>query len=69
MDKFFTQESCDRCGVSLDKGRTMSMFTTECICMECKRAEQGRSDYREALDTERAECQRGNRNFEGIGLK
>lgn len=34
MDKFFTQKTCDRCGGSLENGRIMSMFNTECICME-----------------------------------
>lgn len=37
MDKFFTQENCDRCGESLKNGRIMSMFNKECICMDCKK--------------------------------
>lgn len=36
MDKFFIQESCDRCGGSLTGGRIMSMFNTDCICLDCK---------------------------------
>ncbi len=34
-DPFFTKEKCDRCGKSLQLGRTMSWFTEDCICMEC----------------------------------
>lgn len=34
MDKFFTQTTCDRCGGSLEAGRTMSMFNEDCICMK-----------------------------------
>ncbi|TSK07800.1 MAG: hypothetical protein FPO08_00355 [Geobacter sp.] len=34
-DTFFTQSSCDRCGGSLEKGRTMSWFTPECLCNDC----------------------------------
>lgn len=37
MDRFFTQKHCDRCGGSLDGGRTMSMFNEDCICMECSK--------------------------------
>jgi hypothetical protein len=39
MDKFFTQEHCDRCGGSLKGGRIMSMYNTDCICMDCKKKE------------------------------
>jgi hypothetical protein len=39
-DKFFTQRNCDRCGKDLSGGRTMSWFTEECICMECKEKER-----------------------------
>ena len=45
MDKFFTQTTCDRCGGTLAKGRTMSMYSTECICMVCAEAERKRKDY------------------------
>lgn len=66
MDKFFTQENCDRCGKSLKEGRTMSMFNTQCICMECKRKEMLRADYKEATDAEREEIEKGNYNYKGI---
>ena len=33
MDKFFSQQNCDRCGKPLTGGRTMSMYNTDCICM------------------------------------
>lgn len=48
MDKFFTQTTCDRCGGTLAKGRTMSMYSTECICMVCAEAERKRKDYARA---------------------
>ncbi|MBR5355639.1 MAG: gamma-glutamylcyclotransferase [Lachnospiraceae bacterium] len=68
MDKFFYQEHCDRCGGSLEKGRTMSMFNTDCICMNCKRKERERPDYAKAVEADIAEVRRGNYNFAGIGF-
>lgn len=67
MDKFFTQKFCDRCGGSLDKGRTMSMYNTQCICLECKRKETQRPDYRKAVEADHEEIRKGNYNFKGIG--
>ena len=69
MDTFFTQKTCDRCGASLDGGRTMSMFNTDTICMACKYAEQKRHDYEAAREAEHAACAAGDRNFKGIGLR
>ena len=69
MDKFFTQTKCDRCGGSLEEGRTMSMFNTQVICMTCKEKEQQREDYHKAVEADHAEIRKGNYNFEGIGLK
>lgn len=66
-DDFFTKEKCDRCGGSLENGRIMSMFNMDCICMECKKKETQRKDYKLAVETERAEVMKGNRNFKGIG--
>lgn len=68
-DPFFTVKRCQRCGKSLDGGRTMSMFNTQVICMECKEQEQRRQDYREAVEAERQAVLAGDRNFRGIGLK
>lgn len=67
MDKFFTQKNCDRCGGSLDEGRIMSMFNTDCICMDCKRKKTQRQDYAAARDAEHAEVCKGNYNYEGVG--
>lgn len=67
MDKFFTQTNCDRCGGSLDGGRIMSMFNTDCICMDCKEKEQQRADYRKAVEADHVEIRKGNYNFEGVG--
>lgn len=67
MDRFLTQKYCDRCHGSLDKGRTMSMYNEDCICMTCKAAERSRSDYKTAQDADIAEIKKGNYNFKGIG--
>ena len=69
MDTFFTQKTCDRCGGSLAGGRTMSMFNTETICMDCAEAERKRPDYAAARDAEAAAVRAGNLNFKGVGLK
>lgn len=66
MDRFFSQKTCDRCGGSLENGRTMSMFNEQCICMTCKDKETKDPDYRKAQDREREEIQKGNFNFKGI---
>ena len=68
MDRFFTQTRCDRCGGTLENGRTMSMYNTECICMKCKTEETKRIDYKAAVEAEEKAVKAGNRNFEGIGL-
>lgn len=69
MDKFFTQEFCDRCGGSLEDGRIMSRYNTDCICMKCKEAETRRPDYEEAMKAEHEAVKAGNYNFAGIGFK
>ena len=67
MDKFFTQTTCDRCGGSLKGGRTMSMYNTDCICMECKRKETQRADYHKAVEADHEHIKAGDYNFKGIG--
>ena len=70
MDDFFKKTNCDRCGASLsEKGRIMSMFNMDCICLDCKEAETKRPDYELARETESKECLKGNYNFRGIGYK
>ena len=49
MDNFYNKEHCDRCGGSLERGRIMSMFNEECICMKCKSEEVHRPDYADAV--------------------
>ena len=66
MDRFFTQKTCDRCGASLDGGRIMSMFNTDCICLACKEKEKARNDYKEAVRAELDELKKGNTNYKGI---
>ena len=52
MDRFFTQKTCDRCGGSLDGGRILSMYSTECLCLDCKEKEKDRADYQAAVKVE-----------------
>lgn len=66
MDRFFTQEKCDRCGGSLKGGRTMSMYNTDCICMKCKEKEMKQSDYEKAVEADHEEISKGNYNYKGI---
>ena len=67
-DTFFSKKWCDRCGTSLEgKGRIMSMYNTDCICMACKNAETKRPDYKMAQDAEISQIKAGNFNFLGIG--
>ena len=68
MDRFFTQKYCDRCGQPLTGGRIMSMYNTDCICMDCKRKETQREDYKKAQEAEMVQVLAGNRNYRGIGL-
>lgn len=67
MDKFFTQTTCDRCGGSLEAGRTMSIFNEDCICMKCKKEERQKPMYQEAVKADHEQIRQGNYNFEGIG--
>lgn len=69
MDKFFTQKTCDRCGGSLEKGRIMLMFNTDCICMDCLEKEKKDKDYEKAVVAEMEEIKKGNYNYKGIREK
>ena len=69
QDEFFTKKRCDRCGRSLDDGRTMSRFDTSCLCLRCAEAERKHPDYRKAVEAELAEIRKGNYNFMGIGYQ
>lgn len=60
-DDFFSKTKCDRCGESLSRGRIMSMYSTECICMKCHYQETLRSDYKEAVQKDLEEYK--NRQF------
>ncbi|RIW36027.1 gamma-glutamylcyclotransferase [Bacillus salacetis] len=66
MDKFFSQTHCDRCGGSLKSGRIMSMYNTDCICLNCKDKESRRTDYGKAVEAEHNEIKKGNYNYKGI---
>ena len=69
MDDFFKKTRCDRCHGSLDRGRIMSMFNEQTICMACCKKERQRADYEDAVEADHAEIRKGNYNFKGIGLK
>ncbi len=58
---------CDRCG-NATKIHTISMFNTQSICMDCRKSERARPDYRKACEADRFAIMNGNWNFEGIGL-
>lgn len=66
MDRFFTQKTCERCGGSLESGRTMSKFNTECICMDCSKKERQDKDYDKAVKADHEEIKKGNYNYKGI---
>lgn len=68
MDRFFTQTTCDRCGRGLDSGRIMSMYNTQCICLECSDKEQERPDYKKAVEADHEAIKKGNYNYTGIGF-
>lgn len=65
-DNFFTKRLCERCHKSLDNGRTMSIFNTQCICLECAEKEKDDPQYNEALEMELAEIKKGNYNYKGL---
>ncbi|MVX64238.1 gamma-glutamylcyclotransferase [Clostridium chromiireducens] len=66
MDKFYIQKTCDRCGGSLENGRIMSMFNTECICIKCSKKEKKDKEYEKAVKADHEEIKKGNYNFKGI---
>lgn len=68
MDDFFKKTKCDRCHKDLNGCRTMSMFNTQVICMDCQDKEMKREDYRNAVKADHEEIRKGNYNFKGIGL-
>jgi len=58
--------TCDRCGTETGI-YTMSMFSTENICMECKKKEKEHADYEWAVAADVMAIKLGNFNFPGIG--
>lgn len=68
MDDFLKKKTCDRCHGSLEKGRSMSMFNKDCLCITCKKQERNRPDYEKARQAEYEAVKAGNYNFPGIGL-
>ena len=66
MDKFFSQSNCDNCGGSLKEGRSMSMFSTQCLCIKCIDKERKDPDYKKAVEADHEQIKLGNYNFPGI---
>lgn len=66
-DRFFDAIRCDRCGQSLEKGRIMSMYNEDVICMACKEKEMKRADYSRAVEQDVDQIRKGNYNFKGMG--
>jgi len=66
-ERFFTQRHCDRCGKDLKDGRMMSMFNTDCLCLDCLDKEKLHPDYEKARQAEHEAVKRGDLNFKGIG--
>ena len=64
-DEFLIKTKCDRYDGSLDGGRTMSRFNTDCLCPACAEAEKSHPRYREAVEAELDEIRKGNRQ---VGL-
>lgn len=64
---FFQKENCDRCSKKM-MVRTMSMFNTESLCLDCKKKEEAHPSYAKAQLAEQEAIRRGNDNFSGIGL-
>jgi len=60
MDKFFTQQNCDRCGGSLEV-RIMSWFTKDTICPDCSKTE-------DAIKTNMRDKGKNPDDYEGCGF-
>lgn len=58
---------CDRCRKET-RAYTMSMFSTDEICLDCKKAEKEHPDYERARLAEAEAVRAGNFNFPGIGV-
>ena len=67
-DVFFEKKYCDRCGKVLTT-RIMSMFNSDCICLECKEKEKRNPKYKEAQDADINAIRNGNYNYMGIELE
>lgn len=63
MDKFYTISKCERCGGSLEGGRTLSIFNSDIICMKCMDEERKRPNHKAALEAAISGIKKGNHNF------
>lgn len=58
---------CQRCGKQTF-ATIVSMFNTEEICLDCKKTEEQRPDYKAAVEADVNAIKSGNYNFKGVGL-
>ena len=58
---------CERCNKSTHT-TTGSYFNTQMICTSCDTKERKHPDYDQAVRIEIEQVQKGNLNYEGIGL-
>lgn len=49
------RDNCDRCGNPTNNQTIQSMYNDEVICMNCKREEEKRPDYQEAVNKDSIE--------------
>ena len=61
------RENCDSCHKPTKGVTIMSMFNQEVICIDCKKAEKGEANYKEAVDADHKAIKNGDYNSPGIG--
>ena len=64
----YIPDHCERC-LKKTNCLIMSMYDTKMICFDCKKEEEKRPDYKEAVKADLEAIKNGNYNFKGIGLK
>jgi len=61
------KHTCGRCRKPSEH-MTVSVFTSDCICLDCAGDEEGASGYLQALEMRRQAEERGDTSFAGIGF-
>lgn len=65
IEAFRTKTHCDRCGRKLTK-LVMSKMNTDALCKKCIAEEKEHPRYREAIEADKAEIEKGNINYLGL---